>query len=177
MAFGGSREIALFRDISRRLMRNLAVLLVLVLLGGSPGAQGPRQSAYLDNEVLNAGLDPANPKIVALVAHFQARGILLVHDERSWWRVVPPASPEFEVLVSLRAFPSDARAERQQEALKRINLAYLLNAEAHVAMSYPVVRGAGGGALKDARFVLLKSRLEQLFREYRPQVASSTPGR
>jgi hypothetical protein len=78
------------------------------------------------------------------------------------------------VIVSLRAFPEGASAEQLREALTGINLAYLLNAEAQVAMSHPGVRGGGPVAMKDVRFISLKTELERLFQEYRP--TSARPG-
>jgi hypothetical protein len=138
---------------------------------GSLACGGPNREPPLDNNVINAGLDPTNPRILGLVAHFEANGIHLVHDRGGWWRVTQPASPDFEVMVSLRAFPEGASVNQIEEALTQINLAYLLNPMARVAMSYPSIRGGRPETVKDARFIRLKVELERLFHEYRPASA------
>ena len=152
-------------------MSELTVLLGLLFIAGSLGCEGPKQGAPLDNAAINAGLDPQDHRIVALVAHFEAHGIKLVHERGGWWRVTEPADLDYDVIVSLRAFPEGASADQLQDALARINLAYLLNARAHVAMSYPSLRGASPGATTEARFVALKVTLERLLQEYRPPPA------
>ena len=151
----------------RGAMPALTLLLGFLLIAGSLGCEGPRQEAPLDNASLNAGLDPKNPRILALVDYFEAQGIELVHDSGGWWRVTRPAPPEFDVIVSLRSFPERASAYQMRDALSRINLAYLLNADARVAMSYPGLRGARPGATTDFRIRELQTRLERLFQAYR----------
>jgi hypothetical protein len=145
----------------------LTVLLSLLFIAGSLGCEGPKQEAPIDNATLNAGLDPKNRQILGLVDYFEAQGVELMHDRTGWWRVTRPATPDFDVMVSLRSFPESASADQLRESLTRINLAYLLNAPAHVAMSYPSLRGGRPGATADARFVELKAKLERLFLEYR----------
>jgi hypothetical protein len=154
-------------------MPELTLLLGLLFIAGSLGCEGPRQEAPLDNVTVNAGLDPKNPRILALVDYFEAQGVELVHDSAGWWRVTRPATPKVDVIVSLRSFPESASAYQMRDALARINLAYLLNAGAHVAMSYPGLRGARPGAIADVRIVELQTRLERLFQEYRPASADS----
>jgi hypothetical protein len=60
-----------------------------------------------------------------------------------------------------------------QNALMQINLAYVLNAPAHVAMSYPSLRRSRPEDTGDGRFVELKAKLERLFREYQPPAEPS----
>ena len=144
------------------------VLLGLLIMAGSLGCEGPKQDAPLDTATINAGLDPQNSRIVALVAHFETHGIKLVHERGGWWRVTQPANLGSDVIVSLRSFPESASADQMQNALMQINLAYLLNARGHVAMSHPGLRGAGPGAPTGTRFVALKATLERLFQEYQP---------
>jgi hypothetical protein len=52
-----------------------------------------------------------------------------------------------------------------REAINLINLAYMLNAHAHVAMSYLSIRGEVGPGKSE---VVLK-KLERLFHDYRPK--------
>jgi hypothetical protein len=146
----------------------LTLLLGLLCIAGSLGCEGPRQEAPLDNAALNAGLDPKNPRILALVDFFEAQGVELVHDSAGWWRVTPPPTSGLDVIVSLRSFPENASAYQMRDALARINLAYLLNPDARVAMSYPGLRGARPGARADLPLIQLQKRLERLFQEYRP---------
>jgi|SRR4026209_2720954 len=146
----------------------------LFLLAGSLGCEGPRPEPPLENATLNAGLDPRNPRILALVDYFEAHGVELVHDSAGWWRVTRPAPPEFDVIVSLRSFPP-ASAYQMRDALARINLAYLLNADARLAMSYPSLRGAPPGAIVDVRTRDLQARLERLFQAYRPASPPDDP--
>jgi hypothetical protein len=154
-------------------MSELTLLTGLLFLAGSLGCKGTGQAAPLDNTVLNAGLDPQNRQVRALVAHFDAHGVKLSHERDSWWRVTHPAVPGFDVIVSLRSFPENASASQLQESLERINLAYVLNAGAHVAMSYPSLRGARPADIADPRFVELKAKLERLFHEYRTEPGKS----
>ena len=123
-------------------MSELTLLAALLLVAGSLGCKGTGQEAPLDNTVLNAGLDPHNRQVVALVAYFETHGVKLAYERDGWWRVTQPAIPGFDVIVSLRSFPESAPAHQLQKSLTRINLAYVLNAGAHVAMSYPSLRGA-----------------------------------
>jgi hypothetical protein len=139
---------------------------VLFLMAGTLACGAPEGDAPLDNTTLATSLDPTNPRILGLVAHFEAHGIQLVPDRTGWWRVTHPASPSFQVIVSVRAFPERATAGQLQEALTRINLAYLLNSRTRLAMSYPSWRGAGSEVAKDASFLHLKTELERLFHEY-----------
>jgi hypothetical protein len=153
-------------------MPELSLLLGLLCLAGSLGCERPRQEAPLDNTTLNAGLDPKNPRILALVDYLEGHDVELVHDSAGWWRVTRPATPGLDVRVSLRSFPENASAYQMRDALTRINLAYLLNPGAGVAMSYPGFRGARPGTITDVRIAELQSRLERLFQAYRPDSAN-----
>jgi hypothetical protein len=149
-------------------MSTLTVLLGVLVIAQWLGCEGPKENAPIDNTALNAGLNPQNHRVVAMVAHFETHGIRLAHESGGWWRVTEPGGLGHDVMVSLRALPEGASADQMQNALLQINLAYLLNAPAHVAMSYPSVRGAGPAATTEARFLALKDTLERLFREYQP---------
>ena len=156
-------------------MPALTLLFGLLCLAGSLGCEGPRQEVPLDNTTLNAGLDPKNPRILALVDYFEAQGVELVHDSAGWWRVTRPATPGLDVIVSLRSFPENASPYQLRDALTRINLAYLLNPGARVAMSYPGLRGARPKATTDVRIRELQTRLERLFQAYRPDSVPDPP--
>lgn len=102
----------------------------------------------------------------AFVRHLATRGIHLVKQEHDRWSVRPP-NATYEVIVSIRAYPQTATAEEIRKELERINLAYMLNEPAQLAMSYPGARGEmpKGTRLDD---VELARKLTQAFREYRP---------
>jgi hypothetical protein len=146
----------------------------VLFLAGSLGCEGPKRDERLDLATINAGLDPGDHRIVSLVTYFGTHGIKLVHERGGWWHVTQPANPEYDVIVSLRAFPESATAEQMQNALTQINLAYLLNAPAHLAMSHPGLRGAGPGTTKEPRFLKLKATLERFFQGYRPRTPRPT---
>jgi hypothetical protein len=154
-------------------MSELTLLAGLLCVVGSVGCKGTGQEAPLSNTVLNAGLDPQNRQILALVAHFERHGVDLAHERGGWWRVTQPTIPGFDVVVSLRSFPENASASQLHESLARVNLAYLVNTGAHVAMSYPSLWGARPADTADVRFVELKANMERLFQEYRPQSGKS----
>jgi hypothetical protein len=71
------------------------------------------------------------------------------------------------------SFPENASASQLHESLAGVNLAYVLNTGAHVAMSYPSLWGAQPADTADVRFVELKAKLERLFQEYRPKSGKS----
>ena len=63
-----------------------------------------RSREYVDSgAAINAGLDPEDHRIVALVAHFEAHGIKLLHERGGWWRVTEPANLDYDVIVSPRS--------------------------------------------------------------------------
>jgi hypothetical protein len=112
---------------------------------------------------------PDDAPIQAVVAYLAKNGVKLKKDESRWWVVADPKADGYEVIVSLRTFPAGATEQEMQDELKRINLAYMLNAPARVAMSYPGLRGAD--PTKKPRRVdesPVTAKLEKLFKEYRP---------
>ena len=107
-----------------------------------PAAVSARQ---LDEATFNAGLDPNDKRIVALVSWLKHKGVTLEYagspEGGGWWRVTAPkTSEDYDVTFSIRSFPSWASEAQMREALD-INLAYQLNARAHLAMSYAIFSG------------------------------------
>ncbi len=110
-----------------------ACLVAAVLAGCGP----PRQ---LDQATFDAGLDPSDQRIVALVTWFKHKGVTLEYKKGAegggWWIVTQPKiSAVYDVVFSIRSFPSWASEAQMREALD-VNLAYMLNAPEHLAMSY-----------------------------------------
>jgi hypothetical protein len=111
----------------------VACLLAALLAGCGP----PR---VLDDATFNAGLDPRDQRIVALVAWLKHKGVTLEYtgtaEGGGWWRLTEPKAPaDYDVVFSIRSFPDWASEAQMHKALD-INLAYMLNAPAHLAMSY-----------------------------------------
>ena len=129
-----------------------------------------------DGTVLVADATPEGPAklavedaIQAVVAHFERNGIKLQPDGRGEWVVADPKGDGYEVVVSLRTFPAGATEKEMQDALKGINLAYILNAPARVAMSHPGLRATDPAKkLPKLDEVPVAAKLESLFKEYPP---------
>ena len=100
---------------------------------------------------------PDDPALKALVAHLAKHDIKLEHDKDGWWVVTEPKEGA-GIKVHFRTFPASFDDKAMQEDLMTINLGYMLNREARLAMSYPGKTVTGG-------------RLEGFFKEYRPAEA------
>jgi WD40 repeat protein len=119
----------------------------------------------LSNEVLNAGLNPKDKRIIALVAYLGRNGIKLVHDkELGHWRILEPKHDDGWLTVSIRSFPPSASEEQMRYALANINLAYEPNVFAKLGMSHIGTWDSKGAPLPRG----LGARLWRLFHDYRP---------
>ncbi len=79
-------------------------LVAAVLVGCGP----PR---VLDETTFNAGLDPSDRRIVALVAWLKHKGVTLEYTGSAvgggWWKLTEPKTPaDYDVVFSIRSFPS-----------------------------------------------------------------------
>lgn len=121
----------------------------------------------LDNATINAGLDPKSPRIQAFVAYLKKNGMTLVYSDSSKsWHIVQPRPSSGNFSVSIRSFPDWATEQQMGHAISQINLAYKLNAPAHLAVSY-----FGGIDAKDvpkAEFDAVEKKLNELFQKYQP---------
>jgi len=164
---GGSKTLAhgvrfprSIADTARR------VFLVLAAITGCAGLPLVGAGASIDNKTLNAGLDPTQRRILAIVAYFERNGIRLEHEPKSsisgTWRVVHPPGIGFD--VSIRTLPQAATKDEMDEALRRISLAYRLNPRAHIAMSYPM------GDAREGQSAQVAARLAELFARYDPDI-------
>ena len=108
--------------------------------------------SHIDLKTLSAGLDPNDPQVLAFVQYLAEHGLILKYGPKRYWDV---SNAEFSVCI--RALPTWATEEEMQRALFQINLAYRLNAKAHIAMSYPIGEQSGP----------TQERLETLFQSYR----------
>jgi hypothetical protein len=95
----------------------------------------------LDRGTFEAGLDPNDKRIVAFVSWLKRNGVTLEYSknpaEVGWWRVAQPKpSEEYDVMFSIRTFPSWASEDQMRKAIDDFSLAYMFNGPAHLAMSY-----------------------------------------
>ena len=77
------------------------------------------------------------------ITYLRGNGIVAERDLSSWsdsWRVIRPATKDYSVEFVLIFFPTEATAEQMHNEILRISLATMLNAPAHLAMSYPYYR-------------------------------------
>jgi hypothetical protein len=108
--------------------------------------------------------------IKAVVAHFAKNGVKFEKEkEGNWWVVTDPKGDGYDVIVAWRTFTAKATEEEMQAELKPINLAFMLNAPARVAMSVPGLRAADPTKrLPKLDQVPVVAKLEKLFKEYQP---------
>jgi hypothetical protein len=120
-------------------------------------------SNQLSNKVVDAGLDPKQERILAYVAYLDRNGIKLQFEkEVRHWRIIEPKHDDGWLTVSIRTLPLSATEEQMRFALIR-NLAYDLNADAHIAMS-----GIGTWDSKKRTPLPegLEAKLQRLFHDY-----------
>ena len=105
-------------------------------------AQAQVAAPQADQATVHLQLDLKDERIVALVAWLKRQGATLEYVTGGEWRVTQPKiSDKYEVVFHIRSFPPDASEEQMRGAVNNVNLAYMLNAPAHLAMSYAGFRG------------------------------------
>jgi hypothetical protein len=125
----------------------MGLWLVTVVLGGcgqsrpyDDGQKAGVSGKPLDRATFEAGLDPNDKRIVAFVSWLKRKGVTLECSKNPavvGWRVAQPkSSEEYDVMFSIRTFPSWASEDQMREAIDDFSLAYMLNGPAHLAMSY-----------------------------------------
>lgn len=136
----------------------------------------PTKERPLDNETINAGRNPDDPRIRALVAYLETRAFTLVHTGNGNWLVSAREMPGWEKVVHIRSFPAEATEDQMRGALQRISLAYRLNPRAHIAMSYFDYQGSDrdprtGEPVRNEQadaWSRLARNLAELFLQYTP---------
>jgi hypothetical protein len=109
-----------------------------------------------------------DPQIKAFVAYLTKNGITLTQTPDEWWVVTDPKEKGVEVIVHLRSFPLTATEKEMRDVLMTINLAYILNPEAHLAMSYPGFRATDIAMIPKPAQVPTVAMLKTLFNTYAP---------
>jgi hypothetical protein len=104
------------------------------------------------------------PRIELLVRHLGNRGILLTELPDGWW-VVNPRGANYGVIVKFRVYREDATAETMQRDLTRVNLAFIVNPGARIAISAPGIRGPVPAGTR-LEHVPLRRELIQAFETY-----------
>jgi len=113
---------------------------------GHHRVQGEVSARQIDNATFNAGRDPSDKRIVAFIEWLKRKGVALefvkyAEGDGGCWRVAQPQiSSEYEVYFLVHSFPSWASEKQMREALD-VNLAYMLNAPAQLAMSHACFSG------------------------------------
>jgi hypothetical protein len=139
-------------------MKRSATVLATVLLTAAAVVGADR-----DKQLLNQ-IRTRQARVAAVVSYFQKHGIKLMGS-----RVVEPKAEGYVVIVHFRTFPDDATEKQMHEELAMINLAYMLNVPARVAMSYPSLQSTDpNGKLPKLEDVAVAKKLKKLFMEYRP---------
>jgi hypothetical protein len=123
----------------------------------------------LTNEVVDAGQDPKDERIVALVSYLGRNGIKLALDKKYGWRLVEPKHTDGVIRVSIRSMPPPASEEQMRFGLD-INLYYELNVEAQLALSRLIFTDSKEGKAPAG----LESKLLRLFHDYKPAGAPSS---
>jgi hypothetical protein len=117
---------------------------------------------------------PADPE-EALIAYFYHHGIVLKRAPvlTGWWRVESPRlSAHAWVEVAVKAFPPEATEAEMNSVVMATNLAMILNAPGHIAMSYPGVGSEDPvplSAQDEREAEATRERMLLLFRGYRPR--------
>jgi len=110
---------------------------------------------------------PVDPAIEAVVAYFETNGVKMKKVESSYWAVTDPKGVGYDVLVAFRAWPPKATEKDMAADLRGINLGFMLNAPARLAMSMPFLRGDDIEKMPSMDKVPVVAKLEKLFKEYR----------
>ena len=119
----------------------------------------------LDLATIDAGLNPTDERIVALVSWLRSQGITLELEGSGEWKVTQPEIlDEYGLSYSIRSFPAWASEQQMRHGLMHINLAYILNAPAHLAMSYGRVRSHV--ELPKLGSLPVTKAIPQLFKQY-----------
>lgn len=115
--------------------------------------------------------DKPDPQIQAVVNYFGKNGFKMEKAKEWGWHVIDPKYDGYYILVAFKSFPPNATEAAMQKELWQINLAFMLNAPAKLAMSYPGLRGDAPGEPKfkqpDLKKLGIYDKMIKLFMDYR----------
>jgi hypothetical protein len=106
------------------------------------------------------------------ITFLRGNGIVAQRDLTSgsfYWRVIRPATKDYSVEFVLIFFPPEATAEQMHNELLMTSLATMLNAPAHLAMSYPYYSApkVPDSGLPNAEQDPTCNRIKDLFNDYK----------
>lgn len=146
---------------------------------GHEPVEADASARQLDDATFNA--DPTDKRIVAFVAWVKRKGVTLEYVKNpegngGYWKIAQPQiSDSYDVHFIVQSFPSWASEKQMREALD-VNLAYMLNAPAYLAMSYAGIRGkpeanslASDDELPKVDGLPVTKAVEGWFMEYAPR--------
>jgi len=151
-------------SLSRRILLAIAAGCGLAMAAANGGEGKPN------------GQDEA--AIKEFVSYLAKNGVKLQKDKSGWWAVEDEKADCYRVIVSLKTFPPSATDKEMQAALRQINLAYMLNAPSHLAMSHPglqIIDPMNQPPKLDQ--IPVAAKLKKLFTEYRPADPAKKSGR
>lgn len=116
--------------------------------------------------------DKPDPQIQAVVDYFGKHGFKMEKAKEGGWHVIDPKYDGWYINLYFKSFPADATEEAIRKQLQQINLAFMLNVPARLAMSYPGLRGDAPGEPKfkqpDLKKLGIHDKMIKLFMDYRP---------
>ncbi len=142
------------------------------------GTQSPGLPRPTDRLRLNT-TDFTDRRLTTFAEYCRDQGVTIRHRERGYWRVIKPQIQGYELEFALGTFPNSAAEDEMRRSLQVINLAFSLNAEAHIAMSFPGLQGVPADiyesdpdAIREIteseEYIALVARVADLFLEYQP---------
>ena len=116
--------------------------------------------------------DKPDPQVQAIVDYFAKHGFKMEKAKEGGWHVLDPKYDGWYIALYFKSFPANATEDAMQKHLQQINLAFMLNAPAKLAMSYPGLRGDAPGEPKfkapDLKKLGIYDKMIKLFMDYRP---------
>jgi hypothetical protein len=141
-------------------MKRMAIALAAALVSGLVALGSDADKPKPPPDLLPTG----DKQVAAIVAYFAKNGIKLKGGV-----VIDPKSEGYKVVVRFKAFPEGTTEAQMRDHLAMINLAYMLNVPARVAMSYPSLESTDPNVkLPKLDELPVAKKLQRLFAEYRP---------
>ncbi|MBL8824441.1 MAG: hypothetical protein JNJ77_17775 [Planctomycetia bacterium] len=116
--------------------------------------------------------DKPDSRIQAVVDYFGKNCFKMEKSKEGGWDVIDPKFDGWYINIYFKSFPTNATEEEMWKVLRQINLAFIPNAPAKLAMSYPGLRADAPGEPKrkapDLKKLGIHDKMIKLFKEYRP---------
>ncbi|MFT3882589.1 MAG: hypothetical protein QM703_23415 [Gemmatales bacterium] len=115
--------------------------------------------------------DKPDPQIQAVVDYFAKHGFKMEKAKEGGWDLIDPKYDGWYINVYFKSFPANKSEEAIKKELMQINLAFMLNNPAKLAMSYPGLHGDAPGEPKfkapDLKKLGIYDKMIKLFMDYR----------